>query len=122
MCCSLISNNWGGTPVEHWSSPDALHVCNANPDSTLWNAMVVPYTIGPMASEWQGGAARRRASATHILTRKACATPGTLVYPSRSPHCNLVSRGGSFPPHTFAGALCDSTRHTAGIHLCGNSH
>ena len=42
----LISNNWGGTPIEHWSSPDALAVCNAGTDSVLWNAMVNPYTLG----------------------------------------------------------------------------
>lgn len=45
----LISNNWGGTPIQHWSSPDALKVCNGPKDSVLWNAMVVPYTVGPMA-------------------------------------------------------------------------
>jgi sialate O-acetylesterase len=45
----LISDNWGGTPIEHWSSPEALKVCNAAADSVLWNAMVVPYTVGPMA-------------------------------------------------------------------------
>eukprot|EP01116_Phalansterium_solitarium_P019525 TRINITY_DN5491_c0_g1_i1.p1 TRINITY_DN5491_c0_g1~~TRINITY_DN5491_c0_g1_i1.p1 ORF type:complete len:513 (-),score=201.49 TRINITY_DN5491_c0_g1_i1:164-1702(-) len=45
----LISNNWGGTPIQHWSSPDALKVCNGSTDSTLWNAMVNPYTVGPMA-------------------------------------------------------------------------
>lgn len=45
----LISNNWGGTPIQHWSSPDALAKCNGGTDSTLWNAMVVPYTVGPMS-------------------------------------------------------------------------
>lgn len=91
----LISNNWGGTRVEAWSSPDALKTCNAslpgteplarlrmrrgphpvnanvdldtqlapfsyasdgftagpgpNNASVLWNAMIVPYTVGPMA-------------------------------------------------------------------------
>jgi len=45
----LISNNWGGTPIEHWMSVDALQVCKSPADSVLWNAMVVPYTIGPMA-------------------------------------------------------------------------
>jgi sialate O-acetylesterase len=47
----LISNNWGGTPVEAWSSPVALSKCNGSlpadgvngsPDnpSVLWNVSV----------------------------------------------------------------------------------
>jgi sialate O-acetylesterase len=47
----LISDNWGGTCVEWWSSPDALKKCNITEDnveggisnSQLWNAMIVPY-------------------------------------------------------------------------------
>lgn len=65
----LVSTNWGGTPVQAWSSPDALAKCSnaldsttaitaaatnlgrddeaagANPhdNSTLYNAMIVPF-------------------------------------------------------------------------------
>ena len=28
----LIATNWGGTPVEAWSSPDALKKCNITGD------------------------------------------------------------------------------------------
>lgn len=66
----LLSDNWGGTPVQAWSSPAANAACNnvARPPlderlavspatgakapgdkSALWNAMIVPYTTGPMA-------------------------------------------------------------------------
>ncbi len=46
----LISDNWGGTPVQHWSSPGALAKCpGGGTDSVLWNAMMVPYTVGPMS-------------------------------------------------------------------------
>jgi len=48
----LVSNNWGGTPIEHWSSPEALAKCSSwknVTDSTLWNAMIYPYTVGPMS-------------------------------------------------------------------------
>ena len=51
----LIETNVGGTPDQHWSSPDALEKCKnlpGNPkwqwpsnfsDSVLWNGKVVPY-------------------------------------------------------------------------------
>jgi len=53
----LISDNWGGTPVQAWSSPDALKKCatsdelavisrdelgGPNDPSNLWNAMIIP--------------------------------------------------------------------------------
>ena len=51
----LIETNVGGTPDQHWSSPEALTKCKNLPgapkwqwpsnftDSVLWNAKVVPY-------------------------------------------------------------------------------
>jgi sialate O-acetylesterase len=48
----LIETNVGGTPDQHWSSPDALQACKGHgnswdwpanfTDSVLWNGMVVP--------------------------------------------------------------------------------
>jgi len=53
----LMSNNWGGTIVQAWSSPEALKKCTPkeerylqkyvpqagpNDPSTLWNAMIIP--------------------------------------------------------------------------------
>ncbi|XP_028397803.1 sialate O-acetylesterase-like [Dendronephthya gigantea] len=54
----LVASTWGGTPVEAWSSPEALATCGiaetefasnnlhkswpSNP-SCLWNAMIVPF-------------------------------------------------------------------------------
>jgi len=40
----LIETDVGGTPDEHWSSPDALKKCfpKGKNDSVLWNGMVVP--------------------------------------------------------------------------------
>lgn len=57
VAVGLISNNWGGTIVQAWSSPDALAKCktetpvdddsitapNPNQNSVLWNAMIVPF-------------------------------------------------------------------------------
>ncbi|XP_066541438.1 sialate O-acetylesterase isoform X2 [Hoplias malabaricus] len=45
----LVESSWGGTPVEAWSSPRALHVCGLGAsvssvwnNSVLWNAMIHP--------------------------------------------------------------------------------
>jgi len=70
----LISDNWGGTPIEHWSSPDALKVCKAADDSILWNAMVVPYTVGPMAVRtaiWYQGEANVGRAAAYDCQKRA---------------------------------------------------
>lgn len=55
----LVDTDWGGTPVEAWSSPDALAKCgitdkavhrthwkqdpSPNQHSVLWNAMIFPF-------------------------------------------------------------------------------
>ncbi|XP_041361501.1 sialate O-acetylesterase-like isoform X2 [Gigantopelta aegis] len=45
----LVDTAWGGTPVEAWSSPDALGACAAKQKrgpgghSVLWNAMINPF-------------------------------------------------------------------------------
>jgi len=46
----LISSNWGGTKVELWSTTGAFAACNrTSPNGNLFNAMINPYTVGPMA-------------------------------------------------------------------------
>eukprot|EP01050_Picozoa_sp_SAG11_P017900 SAG11_NODE_2633_length_3151_cov_1.261468_4_plen_222_part_00 len=66
----LIGDSCGGTPLEHWSTPEALAPCGSDsrwgpsppppgisctpgqtrcPDSILYNALIHPYTVGPMA-------------------------------------------------------------------------
>ena len=46
----LISSNWGGTPVEAWSPRAAFGACNRTEDpGQLYNAMIAPFTVGPMA-------------------------------------------------------------------------
>ena len=65
----LIGDSCGGTPLEHWSTPEALAPCPDSrwasappppgigctpgqskcPDSILYNAMIHPFTVGPMA-------------------------------------------------------------------------
>ena len=45
-----VSNNWGGTTVQSWSSASQLKKCNATAASgtDLYNPMIHPYTVGPM--------------------------------------------------------------------------
>jgi len=31
----LVATDWGGTPVEAWSSPDSLHRCNITGDKVM---------------------------------------------------------------------------------------
>lgn len=45
----LVSNNWGGTRVEQWMSPETSLHCGHASTGELYNAMIVPYTTGPMA-------------------------------------------------------------------------
>jgi len=48
----LISDNWGGTKVEKWATSAAFEACGRSPekdDTSLYNAMINPFTIGPMA-------------------------------------------------------------------------
>jgi len=84
----LYSDNWGGTPVESWSSPDALSKCpkvekrvlpepgvtGPNDPSQLWNAMIVP--ILPMSikgATWYQGE-----SNTGQQNYYACAFPAMI--------------------------------------------
>lgn len=57
LCLGLVASNWEGTPVEAWSSPDALSKCKKELEdspimsqvggpkqpSVLWNAMINPF-------------------------------------------------------------------------------
>jgi sialate O-acetylesterase len=45
----LVSNNWGGTRVEQWMSPSTSLPCGHASTGELYNAMIAPYTLGPMA-------------------------------------------------------------------------
>merc|ERR1719453_2455502 len=45
----LVSDNWGGTRVEQWMSPESSLHCGHPSSGELYNAMIVPYTVGPMA-------------------------------------------------------------------------
>ena len=47
----LISSNWGGTKVELWQPPDSIKDCGQTRggQGTLYNSMIAPFTIGPMA-------------------------------------------------------------------------
>ena len=45
----LISSNWGGTPIEDWVDEASGKQCSpARPAGILYNAMIHPFTVGPM--------------------------------------------------------------------------
>ena len=45
----LVSNNWPGTMVEQWTKPETTKRCGHLSTGELYNAMIEPYTVGPMA-------------------------------------------------------------------------
>ena len=45
----LISSNWGGTPIQSWQPLASALDCKGKRDGSLYNAMIAPYTVGPMA-------------------------------------------------------------------------
>jgi len=79
----LINNNWGGTPVESWTTPDTLKACNVSTvDSTLYNAMIHPYVVGPMAltgfTWYQGEANVDERAGDEGAVRYSCTFPGMI--------------------------------------------
>lgn len=81
MPIGLISSTWGGTPVEHWAPPSAFAQCNrTDNDSTLYNAMVAPFAVGPMALTgftWYQGEANTANAAT--AAAYACLFPSMIT-------------------------------------------
>ena len=49
MPIGLVSDNWGGTRVEQWTTAESTAVCGHRSSGELYNAMIVPYSVGPMA-------------------------------------------------------------------------
>ena len=47
----LISSNWGGTSVQHWQPLASMRDCTpgATAGGDLYNSMIAPFTVGPMA-------------------------------------------------------------------------
>jgi len=48
----LISSNWGGTQIESWMTQKAIAPCNGKAPAILYNAMIYPWTVGPMCTFW----------------------------------------------------------------------
>lgn len=91
----LISNNWGGTPVEHWADPAAFARCNrSDTDSTLYNAMINPYVVGPMALTgftWYQGARRPPRNIIGIIAANLTPLPHIPSAPV-PPHKYLINQ------------------------------
>lgn len=83
----LVDTDWGGTPVEAWSSPDALAKCgitdkapaavhrthqgqdpSPNQHSVLWNAMIFPFlNMTIKGAIWYQGEANAGALPLHTI-------------------------------------------------------
>ena len=44
----LVSSSWGGTQIERWMSQADIAPCNDKASASLYNAMIHPFTVGPM--------------------------------------------------------------------------
>jgi hypothetical protein len=83
----LIETAWGGSSIQSWSTRRSISACSAPPvslwwipgtDSSLFNAMVAPFMVGPMAVSglvfYQGE--------THVIMHQAeyfaCALPALM--------------------------------------------
>eukprot|EP00037_Helgoeca_nana_P006386 m.58951 g.58951 ORF g.58951 m.58951 type:complete len:520 (+) comp17275_c0_seq1:52-1611(+) len=80
----LVSNNWPGTKVEQWTPPETTAQCGHAATGELYNAMIVPYTVGPMAVS---GFAWCKFAA-------GCHQPKLDVGSSRPHPCRAVFAGG----------------------------
>jgi len=77
----LISSNWGGTHVQVWQPARSVMDCNGGKNATggvLYNSMIAPYTVGPMAltgATWYQGERCVRARGCCALTRRDATHP-----------------------------------------------
>ena len=67
----LISAAWGGSPIEEWSDGAAFLRCNRGDGAgDLYNSVINPYTVGPMALT---GFLWYQVSFLHARDARACA-------------------------------------------------
>ena len=75
----LISSNWGGTCMQNWAPPNAaIDACGIPSNPNLYNALIHPYVVGPMAINgfiWSQGECNADANQTAYY---ACAFPAFI--------------------------------------------
>jgi sialate O-acetylesterase len=85
----LIATSFGGSRLEEWMSPAALAVCPINAtlppaplQSGIWNVMLTPFTLGPMAVRtnlWYQGEGNVACALTRTTLHAPAALPATRL-------------------------------------------
>ena len=110
----LVSDNWGGTPVEAWSTKESLATCGDNTtDATthLFNAMINPFTVGPMTLKgftWYQGESNTHAGQVEAY---ACRFPA-MITAWREAFKNPAAYFGFVQLSTWCGSLIPEMRQT----------
>lgn len=110
----LVSDNWGGTPVEAWSTKESLATCGDNTTDArtpLFNAMINPFTVGPMTLKgftWYQGEANTHAGQVEAY---ACRFPA-MITAWREAFKNPAAYFGFVQLSTWCGSLIPEMRQT----------
>jgi hypothetical protein len=110
----LISNSFGGSRIEEWSSPEALGACPAIVPpppgqnlyaSAIWNVMMTPFTVGPMGMRtslfYQGG--EQKGERARVCAPTPLDYAHARTYPRALPPRPRFTRRGQYCQRLFDG-------------------
>jgi len=99
----LISDNWGGTRIELWTPAEYVSKCNDTPAGNLWNAMINPLQVGPLAltgAIWYQGEANVGSSTIYPY---ACVFPAMVTAWRAAFASNFWFAGVQLAPYNISG-------------------